>query len=97
MLLYYLLFFFVALGAKLLLALCMIYLLLPTDPRCSGCDEPTLLIRATRGGQLGRWLTLGRVQWRWCPRCGQEGMARRISPAAHARAAAVNPGARTRH
>lgn len=77
MLYWYLLYFFVAVGAKLLLAMLTIYLLLPSDARCSGCDEETLLIRPRLLGRVGGWLSLGRVQWRWCPRCAWEGMARR--------------------
>lgn len=80
MLYHYLLFFFVALGAKLILALLTIYLLLPGDGRCSACDEETLLIRPRRVGQLAARLLLGRVQWRWCPHCGEEGMSRRTAP-----------------
>lgn len=73
----YLAFFFVAVVAKLLLALVMIYLLLPTDPRCSHCDYETLWLR---GGRRGRWaarLSRGRLQLRWCPRCGWRGWTRR--------------------
>lgn len=74
----YLLFFFVAVGAKLLLALFTIYLLFPTDTRCSGCDGDTLLLRMGATGRMfARCLFLGRVERRWCPRCGWEGMARR--------------------
>jgi hypothetical protein len=78
MLWYWLLFIFVAFGAKLLLALVMIYLLLPGELRCNQCDHETLLIRSKLAGRLGSALTLGRVQWRWCPRCGWEGLGRRI-------------------
>jgi hypothetical protein len=77
MLYYWLLFFFVAFGAKALLAFIMIYLLLPSDRSCAQCDEETLWIRSNRAGRLGSALSLGRVQWRWCPRCGWEGLARR--------------------
>jgi hypothetical protein len=73
MLLHYLLFFFFAVGAKLLLALVMIYLLLPSDRRCSQCDGETLLMQAAWLGAL----SLGRVQRRWCPRCAMETFARR--------------------
>jgi hypothetical protein len=77
MLFYWLLFFFVAFGAKVFLALVMIFLLLPMDRSCSQCDDDTLLIRPNRVGRLGFALSLGRVQWRWCPGCGWEGLARR--------------------
>ncbi len=80
MLYYWLFFFFVAFGAKLILALLMVYLLLPSDPACSQCDEPTLLIRTNRFSRIGFALSFGRVQWRWCPRCQWEGLARRGDP-----------------
>lgn len=73
---YYLLFFFVTVGAKLLLALVMMYFLLPRERSCTGCDGDTLLLEGSRAVRLGTRLLLGRVQWRWCPRCGWEGMAR---------------------
>lgn len=86
---YYLLFFFVTVGAKLLLALVMIYFLLPRERSCTQCDGETLLMGAGRAGRVGTRLFLGRVQWRWCPRCGWEGMARR--GAASELAAASHP------
>jgi hypothetical protein len=74
--LYYALFFFVALGAKLLLALVTIYLLFPTEASCVECDGETLPVRpAYLGGMLAR-LAANRLQWRWCPRCGWEGLSR---------------------
>ena len=48
MLYYYLLFFFLTVGAKLVLALAMIYLLLPTDRRCGDCNGETLLVEGHR-------------------------------------------------
>lgn len=74
--LYYILFFFVALGAKLLLALATIYLLFPADPACAECDGETLAVRPAYVGRLLALVTAGRLQWRWCPRCGSEGFAR---------------------
>jgi|SRR5690606_33587130 len=74
---YWLFFFFVAFGAKVLLAFVMIYLLLPTDQHCSHCDDETLLIRPSRLGRIGFALSRGRVQYRWCPSCGWEGLAKR--------------------
>lgn len=82
MLFQWLLFFFVALGAKLVLALVTIYLLLPADRRCSQCDGETLLIRPGRIGRLSALAGLGLLQWRWCPRCEWEGMSRRAGPEA---------------
>jgi hypothetical protein len=77
MLYYWLLFFFVAFGAKVLLAFVMIYLLLPVDRRCGRCDEETLLIRVNRAGRIGFLMAFRHVEWRWCPQCGWEGLARR--------------------
>jgi hypothetical protein len=94
MLFHYLMFFFVAVGAKLLLALVMIYLLLPRDRHCNQCDEPTLLLRPRQIGRIGARLSLGRLQWRWCPRCGWEGLARRTGPPTPS--ATTNPNAPTR-
>lgn len=76
---YYLLFFFVTVGAKLLLAMVMIYLLFPSDRTCNTCDEETILVRS---GRLLAVLAFGRLQKRWCPRCGWEGFARLPRPAA---------------
>jgi len=77
MLFYWLLFFFVAFGSKVLLAFVMIYFLLPSDRSCTECDAETLLIRTNRIGRIGFALSRGRVQWRWCARCGWEGLARK--------------------
>jgi hypothetical protein len=76
---YYLLFFFVTVGAKLVMALVMIYYLLPSDRSCAECDAETVLLGGNRAGRLRTRLFLGRVQWRWCPRCGWEGMSRRVT------------------
>lgn len=76
MLFYWLLFFFLAMGAKVLLALVMIYLLLPADRLCNHCDEETLLIQPNRFGRIAMTLSLSRLEWRWCPRCHWEGLAR---------------------
>lgn len=73
---YYLLYFFVAVGAKLLLALVMIYFLLPKERSCAGCDGETLLVGGGRGDRLRRRLSFGRLQLRWCPGCGWQGLAR---------------------
>lgn len=75
---YWALFFFVTVGAKLVLAVVMIYLLLPADRRCAECDEETILLGATRMARLRTRLFLGRVQTRWCPRCGWQGLSRRV-------------------
>jgi hypothetical protein len=92
---YWLLFFFAAFISKVLLAFVMIFLLLPTDRRCSQCDEDTLLMRTNRIGRIGFALSLGRVQWRWCPRCGWEGLARRAGAPPRPRSGRPHPA--TRH
>jgi hypothetical protein len=92
--LYWLLFFFAAFISKLFLAFVMIYLLLPSDRRCSRCDEDTLLMLTNRIGRVGFALSLGRVQWRWCPRCGWEGLARRTGAPPKSRKKASLPAAR---
>ena len=74
--LYYALFLFVAFGAKLVLALVMIYLLLPDDACCSECDGETLQLRMGPVGRLTSWLLFRQLQRRWCPRCGWEGLSR---------------------
>lgn len=74
--LYWLLYFFLAFGAKLLLALVTIYLLLPVESSCNGCDEETLLLQPRRGDRVLSLVCLGRLQRRWCPHCGWEGFAR---------------------
>jgi hypothetical protein len=73
---YYLLFFFVTVGAKLILALVMIYLLLPSDRHCGDCEGETLLMEGSRLVRISARLWPGRLQRRWCPRCGREGFAR---------------------
>jgi hypothetical protein len=93
MLYYWLLFFFVVFVAKLILATVMIYCLLPNDRLCTRCEEETLLMRK-RG--LGSLVFLGRVQHRWCPRCGWEGLARRGSDPATRTDARVDADAPTR-
>jgi hypothetical protein len=69
-------FFFIAFGSKVILAFAMIYLILEEERGCPSCDQETALVRM---GLAGRWLALltgGRVQKRWCPRCGWEGLTR---------------------
>lgn len=78
MLYYYLLYFFIACVAKLILAMLMIYMLLPSDNRCSGCDQETLLLRPHGIGKIWIALFIGRVQRRWCPSCRWEGLARTV-------------------
>jgi hypothetical protein len=85
---YWLLFYFIAFISKALLAFVMIYLLLPDDGLCGECEEPTLLIRPNRFGRIAFALSLGKIQWRWCPRCGRESLARHTKPASRPRSPA---------
>lgn len=76
MLYYWLLFFFVTVFAKVLLAMVMIYLLLPTDRCCGECGGETLLIEDHLLVRLvTRWRP-GRLQRRWCPACSRMAFAR---------------------
>ena len=77
-------FFFVAFFAKLGLALAMCYLIFPKDRPCDGCDAETLPLRMGRLGRGLSWLMMGRLQRRWCPRCGWQGITRTGAMDAHA-------------
>jgi hypothetical protein len=74
-------FFFVAFGAKVILAFAMIYLILEEERGCPSCDAETILVRMGLAGRALSLLTFGRVQRRWCPRCGWEGLTRTGAPA----------------
>jgi len=69
-------FFFLAFGAKALLAFAMIYLIFPSDRVCNECDGDTMLVQMGPMGRILSVFSLGRVQRRWCPRCGWEGLTR---------------------
>jgi hypothetical protein len=69
-------FFFIAFGAKVVLAFAMIYLIFPAERSCSHCDGETLPLRMGPLGRALAWLSRGEVQRRWCPRCGWEGLTR---------------------
>lgn len=65
---------FVVIGARLMLALLVIYYLTPMQSRCIGCDGDTLTIAPVHGfGGVGRALRLER---RWCVRCGRTTLTR---------------------
>jgi hypothetical protein len=72
----WLVFFFIAFGAKLLLACAMIYLLIPASRTCDRCDCETIPTQMGAPGRAARALTFGSLQRRWCPRCEWEGMTR---------------------
>jgi hypothetical protein len=93
--LYYLLFSFLAVGAKLILALVMIYFLLPGDRDCNQCDNETFLLQLAGGHRWLARLCLGRLQRRWCPQCGWEGYARAHSAGSLRRATRRTAAPRT--
>lgn len=72
----WILFFFLAFGAKVVLAFAMIYFIFPGDRVCNECDGETLPLQMGPAGRLFSKLMLGAVQRRWCPRCGWEGLTR---------------------
>jgi hypothetical protein len=76
MLMMWLLFFFLAFGAKVLLALVMIFLVLDSERDCASCATETLPLQMTGWNRVASVLSLGYVQLRWCPRCGWEGLTR---------------------
>ncbi len=76
MLMMWLLFFFVAFGAKAILAVAMIYLMLDSERDCANCAGETIPLRMGGWGRALTALSLGYVQRRWCPRCGWEGLTR---------------------
>lgn len=69
-------FFFVAFIAKLLLAAAMCYFIFPAYRSCDECNGETLPVRMGPAGRLMSRLMLGRLQKRWCPRCGWQGITR---------------------
>jgi hypothetical protein len=72
----WLLFFFLAFGAKVLLAVAMIYLMLDSERDCASCSTETIPLQMTGWNRLLAALSLGYVQRRWCPRCNWEGLTR---------------------
>jgi hypothetical protein len=75
-------FFFVAFGSKVVLAAATIYLLLPRERRCDECDGETIPIRMGLTARSFSRVFAGKVQRRWCPQCGWEGLTRtgRLNP-----------------
>ena len=75
-------FFFVAFGSKVLLAAATIYLLLPKERQCDECDGETIPIRMGAVARGFSRVFAGKVQRRWCPQCGWEGLTRtgRLNP-----------------
>jgi hypothetical protein len=83
----YLLYFFVAFISKAILGVGMCYLLFSTERTCDGCDAETIPIRMGGAGRLLSRLMGGRLQRRWCPRCGWQGITRTGGLSAQERAA----------
>lgn len=69
-------FIFVAFISKFLLAVAMCYLIFPAERTCDECDAETLPVRMGLAGRTMSRMMMGRLQRRWCPRCGWEGMTR---------------------
>jgi hypothetical protein len=72
----WLLFFFLAFGAKVVLAVAMIYLMLEAERDCPSCAADTLPVKLDGWKRMLGPVSLGYVQLRWCPRCGWEGLTR---------------------
>lgn len=72
----YLLYFFVTFISKALLAGVVCFLILPTQRTCDRCDCETLPVRMGAAGRMAARVVRGRLQRRWCPRCGWDGMTR---------------------
>ena len=69
---------FVALGSKVLLGLAVVYGILPGADTCAACDGETTPVEPARGFRaLFAWL---RIQYRWCPHCGESFLARAAPP-----------------
>jgi len=87
-------FFFVAFFAKLGLAMAMCYLIFPSERTCDECNAETLPVRMGPGGRLLARVMRGRLQKRWCPRCGWQGITRTGAMDAHAPFPDTEPAAR---
>ena len=72
----WLLFFFVAFGAKVVLAVAMIYLMLDSERDCASCATETIPIQMKGWNRFLSMISMGYVQRRWCPRCQWEGLTR---------------------
>jgi hypothetical protein len=69
-------FIFVAFVAKFFLAVAMCYLIFPSERTCDECNAETLPVRMGWFGRTLSRMMMGRLQRRWCPGCGWEGMTR---------------------
>lgn len=74
MLLDVLLFGFFAIGVKIVLAVGVLYCMLPGRGTCERCDADTLAVRPRRGLEWAYRAV--RLQQRWCPACGESQHAR---------------------
>jgi hypothetical protein len=88
------LFGFVVIGARLLLALVVIYYLTPMQSRCIGCDGDTITVAPAAG--LAGVAGLFRLERRWCVRCGRTTLTRCPPAPVEPAAVAVRQGRRHR-
>jgi hypothetical protein len=72
----WLLFFFLAFGAKFVLAVAMCYLVLDSERDCASCATETIPIQMKGWNRALSVLSMGYIQRRWCPRCQWEGLTR---------------------
>ena len=72
----WLFFFFIAFGAKVVLAVAMMYLMLESERDCANCACETIPIRMGGWGRMFTALSMGYLQRRWCPSCRWEGLTR---------------------
>jgi hypothetical protein len=86
------LFGFVIIGARVLLAIVVIYLLTPSQRSCVGCDGETITVAAAPG--FVRVGQLVRIERRWCTRCGRMTLIRSTGAPHEPRAVAVRASAR---
>jgi uncharacterized protein with PIN domain len=69
-------FIFIAVVSKAILAAITIYLLFPTDRQCNNCGGEMVLLQMGPVARSIARLLRGRLQRRWCPRCGEATWAR---------------------
>lgn len=69
-----LLFAFATFGSKLLLALAIVWVLVPEAGECPRCDCDSSRIEVPT--MLRAFAQAARLQWRWCPGCDDSFIAR---------------------
>jgi hypothetical protein len=79
---------FVVIGARLMLGIIVIYLLICDERQCIRCDACTVIVQAPPA--LRGMIRLLRLELRWCMRCERSALARITPPPAEpARAVAL--------